>query len=258
MSCLPPSRYWSYIGGLGLPFLFSLAFLSYQKLSSYFSSVRSVCFGWSSCSFWRGWDGRSAANFNIFANKLSAIPLRAWSTATFGNGCWPTTRPRASVDLLAVMLIDIDNFKSYNDRYGHLLGDEIIQEVAFHLVKIVRSTDTVGRYGGEEFVILVPDVDIPKARLIGERLVRDPPSYEKLGRSQPHRAGANHFHRRDRRRCAEHPFPHRAHWPGRSSDVCRQACRQLRRLRVLTHRIAFFFKISVDSSPSYVLPYPRV
>lgn len=174
MSCLPPSRYWSYIGGLGLPFLFSLAFLSYQKLSSYFVGQERLLWlvlmlllagvGWSI--------GRQ---FQHLCQQAQCDPLTGLVNRNFWERVLANYTAPGKRRPLAVMLIDIDNFKSYNDRYGHLLGDEIIQEVAFHLVKIVRSTDTVGRYGGEEFVILVPDVDIPKARLIGERLVREIP-----------------------------------------------------------------------------------
>ncbi|MBN1242262.1 MAG: GGDEF domain-containing protein [Spirochaetales bacterium] len=72
---------------------------------------------------------------------------------------------------LACLMIDIDHFKSYNDHYGHLEGDECLRRVAACLVaSLERATDFVGRYGGEEFLVLLPRVDGLGARLVAERL----------------------------------------------------------------------------------------
>lgn len=57
---------------------------------------------------------------------------------------------------LGVMLADLDHFKSVNDRHGHLCGDEVLREAASRLQSTIRSYDVVGRYGGEEFLILFP------------------------------------------------------------------------------------------------------
>jgi diguanylate cyclase (GGDEF)-like protein len=56
-----------------------------------------------------------------------------------------------------VMMGDLDHFKSINDSYGHLVGDEVLRESARRLAQAVRSYDSVGRYGGEEFLIVMPD-----------------------------------------------------------------------------------------------------
>ena len=56
---------------------------------------------------------------------------------------------------ISVLLCDVDHFKSFNDRYGHQVGDEVLQQVASRLQSSVRSGDYVGRYGGEEFLILL-------------------------------------------------------------------------------------------------------
>lgn len=72
---------------------------------------------------------------------------------------------------LAVLMCDIDYFKLYNDTYGHLKGDECLQEVARTLKMILkRPGDVVARYGGEEFGVILPATHLPGAQLVGERL----------------------------------------------------------------------------------------
>lgn len=71
---------------------------------------------------------------------------------------------------LSLLMIDIDFFKSLNDRYGHHVGDQILRDVAAILVKDMREIDTVARYGGEEFVIILPDTNGPGAALVAQRL----------------------------------------------------------------------------------------
>jgi diguanylate cyclase (GGDEF)-like protein len=72
---------------------------------------------------------------------------------------------------LSLLYIDIDYFKRYNDRYGHLAGDEVLQQVARTIASMARrSTDVVARLGGEEFAILLPDTEAEHARLLAETL----------------------------------------------------------------------------------------
>jgi len=70
---------------------------------------------------------------------------------------------------LSCVMVDIDHFKSINDRYGHLTGDEVIKMVAETLRTTVRESDVVCRYGGEEFCILLPHIDAESAMQAGER-----------------------------------------------------------------------------------------
>ena len=71
---------------------------------------------------------------------------------------------------LAVLMVDLDNFKSVNDAHGHLAGDEVLRAVAATLSTEVRAYDAVGRFGGEEFVVLLSGVDTASATLTAERL----------------------------------------------------------------------------------------
>lgn len=70
-----------------------------------------------------------------------------------------TQRAAHEVSQLAVVYIDLDNFKSINDRFGHEVGDEVLKSVSARLTESVRTTDTVVRLGGDEFVVLLADLD---------------------------------------------------------------------------------------------------
>ncbi|MGW3962648.1 diguanylate cyclase domain-containing protein [Amycolatopsis sp. NPDC005003] len=71
---------------------------------------------------------------------------------------------------IGVLMIDLDWFKRINDTHGHPVGDDVLAEVATVLTRAVRRGDTVGRYGGEEFAVLLPDVDEAEVRAIAERI----------------------------------------------------------------------------------------
>ena len=72
---------------------------------------------------------------------------------------------------LSILLIDIDHFKLVNDRWGHAAGDRALQVFAGICSAIIRDNDTVGRMGGEEFAVILPDTDLPQAVLTAERLL---------------------------------------------------------------------------------------
>lgn len=71
---------------------------------------------------------------------------------------------------LAVVLLDLDHFKNVNDTHGHLAGDKVLKTIASLLHTSVRKDDAVGRYGGEEFVLVLPNCPIDRAQAIGERI----------------------------------------------------------------------------------------
>ncbi len=73
-------------------------------------------------------------------------------------------------DRFAVILVDIDHFKNINDQQGHLQGDRCLQQLATLLDASARETDTVGRYGGEEFLLVLPRTDLEGASVMAERI----------------------------------------------------------------------------------------
>lgn len=73
---------------------------------------------------------------------------------------------------IALLMIDIDFFKSLNDTYGHHVGDQVLRDVSSILMKDMREIDTVARYGGEEFVIILPETSAQGALLVAQRLRR--------------------------------------------------------------------------------------
>ena len=77
---------------------------------------------------------------------------------------------RRSMQPLSVLMLDIDHFKSINDRFGHATGDEVLKIVAAALKNSLRNIDMVFRYGGEEFLVLLANTSREAAQLVGERL----------------------------------------------------------------------------------------
>ena len=77
---------------------------------------------------------------------------------------------RSRGNAVSLLVIDLDHFKSINDTYGHDVGDEVLKECAERLRKVVRGIDIVARFGGEEFVILMPDTEAYSAERVAERL----------------------------------------------------------------------------------------
>ena len=71
---------------------------------------------------------------------------------------------------LCLVLADIDNFKNINDTYGHLVGDDVLRIISEQLSQTLRKIDVVGRWGGEEFVMLLPETSAEQALIIVERI----------------------------------------------------------------------------------------
>jgi two-component system cell cycle response regulator len=73
---------------------------------------------------------------------------------------------------IAVLVVDIDYFKAVNDNHGHDAGDDVLREFALRIRKSIRNIDLACRYGGEEFVIVMPETDMAVATMVAERLRR--------------------------------------------------------------------------------------
>jgi diguanylate cyclase (GGDEF)-like protein len=71
---------------------------------------------------------------------------------------------------VALILADLDDFKAVNDQHGHACGDAVLREFAALMNEVVREGDTAGRWGGEEFALVLPDADVDGAALVAERL----------------------------------------------------------------------------------------
>src|SRR5438445_429222 len=74
------------------------------------------------------------------------------------------------LDGLGVLIVDLDHFKAINDTHGHVVGDDVLREVARRMRMSVRTYDAIGRYGGEEFLVVAPGCGVEAARELAERL----------------------------------------------------------------------------------------
>lgn len=80
------------------------------------------------------------------------------------------TKARGRQKPVSLLMCDIDHFKKVNDTHGHDVGDEVIREFARRIKKNIRNIDLACRYGGEEFVVVMPDTDMALARVVAERI----------------------------------------------------------------------------------------
>jgi diguanylate cyclase (GGDEF)-like protein len=81
-------------------------------------------------------------------------------------------RARRYGHAVSAIMLDIDHFKQVNDTYGHAIGDQVLRTVVKRCCENTRSVDILGRYGGEEFAIILPTTDLPTAHTVAERLRR--------------------------------------------------------------------------------------
>jgi len=100
---------------------------------------------------------------------LTRLPNRRYTQFTLDR---MVREAQASGGPFAVVLLDLDDFKRVNDTYGHRTGDEVLRSLAGALRRMLREEDWSGRWGGEEFLILLPGTGAQEARAIAERLCR--------------------------------------------------------------------------------------
>lgn len=116
--------------------------------------------------------GNRLAEINQLQSEARTDP----KTGIFNVRGWSESAERALAraargnEMLALLMIDLDHFKWINDTYGHPAGDDVLRTVAQTLDDITRPRDVIGRFGGEEFLILLPDVDQTAAKVTAERI----------------------------------------------------------------------------------------
>jgi diguanylate cyclase (GGDEF)-like protein len=104
------------------------------------------------------------------AKDLARYQRKTTSILDQANHSPSAAKPAPGAQGCALGYIDIDNFKLINDRYGHKVGDEILKGFVQALNNQLRSYDSLGRLGGDEFLVIVPDIDEDNSRLVFERL----------------------------------------------------------------------------------------
>ena len=112
---------------------------------------------------------REELRFKATHDALTGIPNRATVLEAINH---ERSRQVRDANSFGIVLIDIDHFKRVNDSYGHLVGDAVLKSIAQQIVGCVRPYDTVGRYGGEEFLVVVPLSDASGTMSLAERVRR--------------------------------------------------------------------------------------
>ncbi len=111
---------------------------------------------------------REALHFQAMHDFLTGLMNRAAISEILEKEISRAARDNHEV---GIILADIDHFKSVNDSFGHPAGDEVLCEVAQRMLGAVRGYDSVGRYGGEEFLIVVPESDARETKVVAERIL---------------------------------------------------------------------------------------
>jgi two-component system cell cycle response regulator len=100
-------------------------------------------------------------------DPLTSLYVRRYGEAHLGE---LMERINQNVTSAAVLLFDVDHFKRVNDTHGHDAGDDVLRELAARTIKSVRSVDLAVRWGGEEFLVVMPETDLANAAAVAERL----------------------------------------------------------------------------------------
>ncbi|MDO8675052.1 MAG: GGDEF domain-containing protein [Candidatus Omnitrophota bacterium] len=98
---------------------------------------------------------------------LTAVSTRRYFLERFDE---EIKRAQARKIKMSFLMLDVDHFKTINDRHGHLTGDAVLKEIGVIIKENIREIDIAGRYGGEEFCVVLPDTDLEGARVVAERI----------------------------------------------------------------------------------------
>jgi diguanylate cyclase (GGDEF)-like protein len=113
----------------------------------------------------------SLANARRFAfhDELTGLPNRRLLHDHFAEA---VARAKRQGNQIVLLFVDLDDFKSINDAFGHFSADGLLQQVAARLVACIRRSDTACRYGGDELIILLPDVETPVQAIAAAEKIR--------------------------------------------------------------------------------------
>src|SRR5205807_1387373 len=110
-----------------------------------------------------------ALSFSFFA-ILAAIKLSRSFTKPLQDLARELERVKRTSRPFTLIILDVDRFKRINDRYGHPVGDQVLQHIGRVARSVLRGYDVLARYGGEEFIAMLPDTAASQALLLGDRL----------------------------------------------------------------------------------------
>lgn len=157
------------VGAKVLPSAIGLAEAGQPALAvAFLLNIAIIIFGWR-----RSKDLKEALDANERAEKAAQHAAYSDFTTGLANRRQLTLaleEALASGQAATLMLLDLDDFKKVNDRHGHLVGSHVLMEVAAVILLSVRDTDAVARYGGDEFVIVLPDTGTELAGAVAERI----------------------------------------------------------------------------------------
>jgi diguanylate cyclase len=165
---------------LGASLLFAVPLAFYRDLSLsdlymfikyYCASIFVIIFGYAAARWRQSYEqvrvNAEIAERNALTDLLTHVYNRRGLEGLLER---ETTRAERYERDLSIILFDLDNFKAVNDTYGHAMGDDILKTVADIARTTLRNGDEVGRWGGEEFMVICPETDVGQACMVAERL----------------------------------------------------------------------------------------
>jgi len=111
-----------------------------------------------------------ALNALMIKDGLTGLYNHTYIKELIETEMYRTQRSKAN---FSVVMIDVDHFKHVNDTYGHVVGDQVLRSLSHFLLQRLRKSDKVGRYGGEEFMVLLPDTDLNEAKVLFDKILED-------------------------------------------------------------------------------------
>ena len=164
---------WSLGFGILISLLYTYLLFIAESLNSYmalrvpFLFIASVFYGYCTQVVWSERILRKKAEHEVRKDFLTGL----WNRQGFDERMKEETeRAHRYRRPLSLLMVDVDDFKAINDRFGHPWGDVVLQKVAGVLKNMVREPDFAARIGGEEFVMLLPETDLPGATRVAQRI----------------------------------------------------------------------------------------